>query len=270
MQELLVISPRVEHLQEELERLRQESARLYLQAEYMQFERGPFLVSLYEKHIGKRLLEEFQLKAKIRLAVLEAQLLQAYINRGETPDEEKIASRIQYEREKFKAEIEQKEADIRAANDYLDSPVFSKEETEEIRGLYRLIAKALHPDLHPEVSDRGREMFLRAVAAYRLGDIHTLRQIALSLTEQSTEDIPEEDLPSLIEKARESVRAFTERIDRMSARFPFIYEKQLHDEVWIQEQQVEIAERITEARRELEQRNNYLITLRLWKQNLSS
>ena len=135
MLEELILHPKIQSLQEELERLRQESSRLYLKAEYMQFEERPVLLSLYEKNIGVHLLEEFQLKVRIRLAILETHLIQAYINRGESPDEAQIASRIKLEQEKFKTEIEQREADIKAANDYLNAPSYSKEETEELRGL---------------------------------------------------------------------------------------------------------------------------------------
>ena len=88
----------------------------------MQFEEKPHLLSLYETHIGKLLFEEFQLSVTIRLINLEAQLIQAYINRNERPDEEQIATRIRYEKEKFKSELEEKEATIKAAQDYLKAP----------------------------------------------------------------------------------------------------------------------------------------------------
>ena len=55
-------------------------------------------------------------------------------------------------------------------------------------------------------------MFLKAVSAYRIGDIFVLRQIALALTEKSIVDIPETDLPRLIEKAQETVNSFKHRI----------------------------------------------------------
>ena len=53
----------------------------------------------------------------------------------------------------------------------------------------------------------------------------------------------------------------------MDSQFPFIYRTQLQDENWIKEQQVEIKERIAEAKKELEQRTNYLTMLKLWKQD---
>ena len=100
------------------------------------------------------LFEEFQLGVQIRLVNLESQLYQAYINRNERPNEAEIAARMKLEQEKFKMQIEEKEAEIKAAHDYLNAPTYSREETEELRNLYRIITKALHPDLHPEQSQK--------------------------------------------------------------------------------------------------------------------
>lgn len=265
MTQAIVIHSEIAVLQNRLEELRQESAKLYLRAEYMQFEERPHLLSLYETHIGKLLFEEFQLNVEIRLVNLEAQLFQAYINRNERPDEEQIAHRISLEKAKFKDELEEKEASIKAAQDYLNAPSYSKEETEELRDLYRMIAKALHPDLHPEQTQKERDMFLKAVSAYRIGDIFVLRQIALALTEESIVDIPETDLPRLIEKAQETVNSFKHRIEQMNSVFPFIYRDNLTNADWIKEQQVEIAERIATAKKQLEQTMNYLMMLKIWK-----
>ena len=265
MTQAVVIHPKIIALQTQLEELRLESAKLYLKAEYMQFEERPLLLSLYETHIGKMLFHEFQLNVEIRILNLEAQLYQAYINRNARPDEEQIATRIRLEQEKFKAEIEEKEANIKAAQDYLNAPSYSKEETEELRNLYRLIAKALHPDLHPEQTQKEKDLFLKAVSAYRIGDIFVLRQIALALTEESIGDIPEIDLPRLIEKAQETVDSFRQRIDQMNSVFPFIYRDKLTNADWIKEQQVEIAERISAAKKQLEQSRNYLMMIKLWK-----
>ncbi len=108
-------------------------------------------------------------------------------------------------------------------------------------------------------------MFLKAVSAYRIGDIFVLRQIALALTEESIVDIPETDLPRLIEKAQETVNSFKHRIEQMDSVFPFIYHDNLTNADWIKEQQVEITERIATAKKQLEQTKNYLMMLKLWK-----
>ena len=59
--------------------------------------------------------------------------------------------------------------------------------------------------------------------------------------------------------------SFNLRIDQMNSVFPFIYRDKLTNADWIKEQQVEIAERISAARKQLEQCKNYLMMLKLWK-----
>ncbi len=128
-----------------------------------------------------------------------------------------------------------------------------------------MIAKALHPDLHPEQSQKEKDFFLKAVSAYRIGDLHVLRQIALSLTDETIEDISGTDLPRLIEQARKTLETFRERIETMNGMFPFTYRDLLKDEKWVAEQQVELTRRIAEAKARLEKVKNYLTVLKLWQ-----
>lgn len=261
----VIIHPEDESLRKELETLRQRSSELYLQAEYMQFEEQPFLCSLYETTVGTLLYEEFVLKVQIQILNYEITLRQAYMNRNQKANEAEIAVKIESASEKYKVEIEQKEAEIKAAQDYLKSPAMSLEESKELRDLYRMISKALHPDLNPNQTQREKDMFLKAISAYRIGDIHVLRQVALAIADEKITDIPDESLLGLIAKAKKTVREFEERIRKMETQFPFIYRDQLNDENWINEQKVEISERIAKARKQLEELNNYLTILKLWK-----
>ncbi len=260
-----IIHPEVEILRKKLEDIRAESARTYLKMEYMQFEEKPLLYSLYEANIGKLEFEEFQIKIQLQLTAYETKLVQAYINRSERIDFDHIDEQVQYAKMKYKDDIEQKEAEIKAAQDYLNAPVFSIEESNELRELYRMIVKALHPDLHPEQTQKEKDIFLKAISAYRIGDIYVMRQIALSLTEEAIEDIPEMDLPHLIEQAHKTLNSFQERIKEMNKRFPFIYRDQLKDEEWIKGQLAELTERIVNAKARLKKARNYLSTLKLWQ-----
>lgn len=261
----LIIHPDVQALQKELEQLRQKSSELYLQAEFMQFEERPLLYSLYETQIGKLEYEEFQQKIKLKLLTYEAKLIQSYINRNERPDTERIAEQIRMAQAAYKTELEQKEADIRAAHAFLISPAMSLEESTELRDLYRMIAKSLHPDLHPDADQKEKDLFVKAVSAYRVGDIHVLCQIALALSDEPVEDIPDMNLPHLIDQARKTVEEFENRIARMNGEFPFIYRKQLADKEWVKQQHAELTERIKQVKAQVEEANNYLMMLKLWK-----
>ncbi|MBR3284871.1 MAG: hypothetical protein IKI70_01165, partial [Bacteroidales bacterium] len=76
----LTLHPQVAAMQQELKELREQSARLFAQAEYMQFEERPMLNSLFEASVGTLLFEEFKLCTQIKLTQLEINLVQAYIN----------------------------------------------------------------------------------------------------------------------------------------------------------------------------------------------
>ncbi len=267
MSQNVILHPKVEALQRELERLRQRSSELYLKVEYMQFEEKPVLYSLYETQIGKLEFEEFQVKVEIQLLTYETKLIQAYINRNECIDEERIAEQIRFAQEKYKAELKEKEEVIKAAQAYLTSPALSIEESTELRDLYRMIAKNLHPDLHPDLDQKHKDLFLKAVSAYRIGDIHVLRQIALALTDDSIDDVPDVDLQRMIDQAAATVKEFEERIARMNREFPFIYRDKLCDKAWIEEQKVELEQRIAQAKMKLEEVRNYIMMLKIWKPN---
>ena len=266
----ITLHPQVAALQAQLKELQEKSARLFAKAEYMQFEERPMLNSLYEASVGILLLEEFKLLIQIKLTQLEINLTQAYINHNAPIDHRRISEQVKAAQQDYQAKIEQKEAELKKAEDFLSAPCLSQQETTELRNLYRTIAKALHPDLHP---DQGREecdLFIKAASAYRKGDIQTLRQISILIQTKNIQDIPGQDLLSLIEKAKESIAIFQERIDLMNAQFPFIYRDKILDPQWIKEQQEAMKERIQNALNRLKELKDYLMMLKLWNPDSSS
>ena len=261
----LTLHPQIVAMHMELEELQAQSAKLFAQAEYMQFEERPMLTSLYQSSIGTLVYEEFKLTIQIQLTNLEINLVQAYINHNAPIDQRRIDDQVKAAQLEYNARLEQKEAELKAAEDYLNSPVLSLAETMELRDLYYKLAKALHPDLNPNQTKEERDLFLKATIAYRNGDLQALRQIALAVEGANVKDIPEDSLQTLIEKARESIAIFQERIDLMNTQFPFIFREQILNPEWIREQQEEMKERIDKAKTRLQELKEYLMMLKLWK-----
>lgn len=265
MTSAVMIHPRVEVMQRELKELRAKSARLFAQAEFMQFEERPMLTSVFESAIGALLFQEYKLGLETKLVNLEISLVQAYINHNAPIDQERIDIQIKAGQEEYRAQVEKKEAEIKAAQEYMNAPTYSVEESNEIRDLYRMLVKALHPDLHPRLTQEEHDLFLKVVSAYRNGDLQALRQLALAVQGQKVEELATEDLPALIERAKESIEAFQERIDLMNSQFPFLYRDKILDPEWLQEQRVEINQRIVKLKARLKELRNYLIMLKSWK-----
>ena len=75
------------------------------------------------------------------------------------------------------------------AKEILNAPPLSEEESKEMRDLYRLLVKQLHPDLHPDQSDREAALFLQVQAAYKICDLYKLREIAPASQTANTQSV---------------------------------------------------------------------------------
>ena len=258
----ITVHPQVAALQAKLKQLQEHSARLFAQAEYMQFEERPMLNSLYEASVGSLFFEEFKLCIQIKLTQLEINLTEAYISHNAPIDRYRIDAQVEAARQDYQARIEQKEAELKKAEEFLNSPCLKKEEAAELQRMYRMIAKAFHPDLHPDQTKEERTLFIEAASAYRAGNLQALRHISMYLESGNQGDSPGDDLLTLIEKARESIAIFQERIDLMNAQFPFIYRDKILDPQWIKEQQTTIKERISVVSSRLHELQERLMMLK--------
>ena len=216
----------------------------------------PRLCSVYLTEVGQLKYEEFSLEVEVRILSLRLSLIQAYVNRNAEPDYDAIDEKIRIEKENFQRVLNERMEDIKAAKEYLAAPLLSLEETRELRALYALLVKKLHPDINPGQTEREKELFLKVVAAYKTQDLATLRQILLMLDTDSLEDLSEDTLQDQIGKLEKTVEGIKERIAELEAQFPFNLRDKIYDKEWVEEQQRLIRESIaalTERKKSLEQ-----------------
>ncbi len=129
-----------------------------------------------------------------------------------------------------------------------DSETIHETPKEELKRLYRMIMKKLHPDANPNATEKDKALLLKAQKAYAEGDLETLREIADQLDDT---DITEKysDNPDDIAKLRELRAKLAEKVEILLAHiyeiknsFPYTEKEFLANEDAVKARQEELAE----------------------------
>ena len=248
-----------------LEELKRESANLFNKRDEMMTYESPRLYALYLTEIGQLKYEEFTLETEVKVLTLRLSLIQSYINRNKAPDFEAIDEQIRIEKENYQKILNEKMADIKAAKEYMAAPLMTVEESRELKATYTLLVKKLHPDINPNQTERELELFLKTVAAYKMQDLATLRQILLMLDTDSMEALPADTLQDQIEKMEKTVAGIKERIEQLEQQFPFNLRDKIFDKEWVAEQKRLIKESIEALKVKKQSLEQMLMAYRSWK-----
>ncbi len=157
-------------------------------------------------------------------------------------------------------------------NDKTEDPI------HELKRLYRQIVKRLHPDVHPNPTEREKDLLNRANKAYKTGDLEEMRRIWEELagteqTEESFEDTEEgkTQLKELIKKLRRRCAALEKEIRQIKTSFPYTMKALLDDDKALELKHRKLVDQLAEVRTLLVQVDEYIAELkrRLNDQKLS-
>ena len=250
------ITPENRRLQQEYDDLKKIFSDLMLSFEYMRQHEGPKLNAIYLKLLGRRKYEIMRLQVELKALELRKRFLQSYINRDQTPDLEEIKRQVKDAVSEYNRMLEFEAEKLKGAKIFLESPILSKEDSEELKALYRLLVKHLHPDINPELSDEERDMFLVVQTAYANGDLEKLREISLAINTGkliNTVDYTH-NISVYIEKLKERIGVLEQRISDLEKMFPFTLRKNLSDKEWVKQERkidAETISQLTERRDQL-------------------
>ena len=144
---------------------------LYESRDRLLYVEAPELRRKYMDSIG--VYENPVLEAELEAAMLrrKAELLQSAVNRRETIDLEAIDARLEEERQQKVSELE--EADLTLK----ELPDLSEEQERQLQKQYREITGSFHPAMNPDISDTQKELYEKAVEAYKMQDVEALKTI---------------------------------------------------------------------------------------------
>jgi phage-related protein len=240
----------------ELNALQKEFSTLFTEKDEMVSHENAVLTSLFLSCLGDKKYQLFSLQTEVKSLTMKRDMLQAYVNRDEKPDVVTVNREIDRKLEDYYKVLRDQEEQLKAAKKFLSGGFLSSEETKEIKDIYHVLVKQLHPDLHPEQTEEEQELFLKAQAAYRMSELQILRDILLKLgsPENKEKEICTIDL---IQNLKDRIGKLKHQIAELNNSFPFIYRENLKDEKWIKAQ----VDEIDAACAELEKRKSVLLEI---------
>ena len=245
----------------------------------------------YMRELGSIEAEIYNAECELRYLQRKMEMMQAAINRREKVKSEQINEELkaQYEeyqkayeefvrrifesaefqnrRKKKKAESKkessQQEQDKEPPSEQReDGEEHNKDgekkeedsEEKQLKKLYRRIVKAMHPDLHPNQDEATKDLFKRAIQAYKDGDLKTLTEIASMIAgdnQANAENVIEE---LLREKARilTLIRNIRAEVHIIKTRYPYSKKQILDDPIRLAQEKAALNERLRKAKEQAE------------------
>lgn len=247
----IVLAPEMTEKRNRLASLRAELADLFEKREFMVSHERDQLTALYTSLIGKLQYEEYALKVAVSRLRRKSELVQAKRNRGEKIDIEAIEQQVENEFWEHQQKIQRQLDEIRAADALLNAPILTEEDTAELKNIYRVLVKRLHPDWNVNQTEQEKELFVRAQSAYKMADLQELRNILLVLNkEKSINELRGTNIDEEIAKLEHSRDDLKMKIDQQNEKFPFTYRERLADFAWVKSEQEKLKQSIQDLKKE--------------------
>jgi len=144
---------------------------LYEKRDHLLYVEAPPLRKKYMALIGSA--EEEVLQAELEAAMMrrKLELVQTAINRRETIDIEAVNKQLESEKQERLAELEKADLTLN------ELPQLSEQEERNMQRQYREITRLFHPALNTNLTDTEKELYEKAVEAYKMQDADAMSMI---------------------------------------------------------------------------------------------
>ena len=250
--EKLELHPEVLRLRDENSLLREEVVHLLTEAHDLVHTIKPNLLAIYQTRIGIWELKQFRMQCEAARLKRKVEMIQASLNQGHWPDLAAVEVQLEGEFRAWEHKLRLESERIVAAEARLRH-LLPPEEDRELKKLYYVIVKKLHPDLNPDPTEDRQRLWLRVQEAYESGNLDELRALAL-LADRTA---PRITTPGSLERLTKEQRTLEDQIQRLlkeieaiESRPPLTMRSELMDDDWVRNR----CETIQAAITELEQR----------------
>ena len=228
----VIVFPDFEKLKSEVEKKRTELSMLLLERDELQFVICKNIETEYMLKLGSIEYKAYEAQCAALRLKRKIDLIQAKKNRQEKIIISAIEETLDEEFAEYQKQLDEQIDKVNAAIKRSKAEVLADEENKELKKLYRKIAKALHPDINPDVSEAQVQLFDNAVSAYKSGDLGTLRIISEMVGNNPLPEQHKDAMTQLVEERErlegllESIR---ESIENIKSEYPYTMKDILED-----------------------------------------
>jgi hypothetical protein len=244
---VIIIFPDFKKLKFDVEKLRTELSMLVLERDELVLVDCKNIEMAYMLAVGGLEYKFYEIECAILRLKRKAELIQAKKNFQGKIILSEIDEILDYEFAEHQTKLNKQIDKMNTALERGRGKLLSKEETRELKKLYRVIVKSLHPDLHPDLDRAKVQLFLNAVAAYKNGDLEGLRVVSAMVAKPVFTDDKSDAMAQLIkEKERLSklLQAVKDRIAEIKAKYPYSMKVFVQSPEKIKARKIELEESI--------------------------
>lgn len=247
----IIVFPEFVTLKAEVEKLRTEISMLLLERDELRLVICKNIETAYMLALGSLEYKAFELHCEFLRLKRKIDLVQAKKNRQEKVVISAIEKILDEEFEEYQRQLDEQINKMNKALDHSKGRPLTDEETKEIKKTYRNIVKALHPDLHPDITPAQIQLFQNAVQAYENGDLNSLRIISEMVAEPVIPQKGENGLTILAkekERLSKTIELIREQITEIKSEYPYTMKDLVDDPEQIANKKAELEETIKELK----------------------
>lgn len=244
------VHPDFGSLYEENAAMRAELAVLHEDLEYINRVIIPSTQTSYLIKVGALRVEALQAQVEVMRTRRRIALLRSYLERGERVRAAAFNHRVDREFGEWDERLRREVSQIDQAKARFSSLVPSEDESE-VRSLYRLLARKLHPDINIEQSDEAKSLWPAVQTAYIWSDVFQMKSLLIM-----ADDYPESyEMPNDMTGMRKINAALKGKIASMNAKLDnlkqhpaFEWKKVLDDQELLASEQSKLRDEIQHSR----------------------
>lgn len=243
----IIVLPAYEDLKSEIEKLRTELSMLLLERDELIFVICRNLETEYMLKVGGLEHQLYAKQCEAQRLKRKAELIQAALNRQMKPDLPQIDRLLDKEFAAWQNKLDEQVRKMNEALKHGSAEFLSLEDAKELKSLYHKIVKVLHPDIHPNISDAERQLFENAVAAYKNGDLLSIRAIYETVGNGSALFDDADTMRELMKTRKhleELLAGINEEIIGIKGRYPYAEKEFLADDAKVEERKQQLRDNL--------------------------